>query len=683
MTKAENIFLQEFDTPYNTAPFDKITNADYEPAIKVGIEQQIAEIDAIVNQRSTPTFDNTIIALENSGETLDRVLNTFYPLLSAECDDQMMDISSRVIPILSEHSSNISLNEQLWERIKYLYNHRNELTLDTEDSMLLQKTYDGFARSGANLEGEARAEYRKLSSELSELTNKFGQNALKELNAYELWLSEDDLAGLPDSAIDAAKFAANAKGREGEYLITLAAPSYIPFMKFSSRADLRQKLYMAYNTRNTSGEFSNIDIIKRITEIRLELSNLLGSENYAQHSLKKQMAHNPESVYQLLNQLKDAYRPTLDAEIKELTQFASDYEGAAIALNAWDYSYYLEKLKNSKFNLSEEMLRPYFELNNVVDGVFSLATKLYGLQFSEQTDIALFHSDVKTYRVTDADGRYMGILYTDFFPRATKRSGAWMTGFREQYISEDGVNHRPHISITMNFTPATDSKPSLLTYAEVETLLHEFGHALHGLLADTKYASLSGTNVARDFVELPSQFNENFLSEREYLSTFAKDYITGEVIPDSLTEKITESAQFGAGYQTIRQLNFGLLDMAWHTITEPVTDAEAFERDAIAQVALFPHIDGCMISPQFSHIFAGGYAAGYYSYKWAEVLDADAYAVFKRNGLFDPATAKSFRDNILSKGGTVDPMELYIKFKGTEPTIDALLNRDGIKTNNK
>lgn len=513
MTKAENIFLQEFNTPYNTAPFEQITNADYEPAIEAGIEQQSAEINAIVNQRSTPTFENTIIALENSGKILDRVLNTFYPLLSAECDDEMMEISSRVIPKLSEHSSNISLNEKLWERIKFVYEHKEQIELATEDSMLLQKTYDSFARSGANLEGKDRDTYRKLSSELSELTNKFGQNVLKELNAYELWLTEDELAGLPESAIDAAKFAAKDKGREGEYLITLAAPSYIPFMKFSSRADLREKLYMAYNTRNTSGEYNNIEIVKRITEIRLELSKLLGSENYAQHSLKKQMAHNPENVYNLLNQLKDAYRPTLNVELEELTKFASEYEKREVTLNAWDYTYYHEKLKNSKFDLSEEMLRPYFKLDNVVDGVFGLATKLYGLQFTEQTDIALFHPEVKTYRVTDADGSYMGILYTDFFPRATKRSGAWMTDFRGQYISDDSVNHRPHISITMNFTRPTDSKPSLLTYSEVETFLHEFGHALHGLLADTKYASLSGTNVTRDFVELPSQFNENFLSE--------------------------------------------------------------------------------------------------------------------------------------------------------------------------
>ncbi|MFI3239993.1 MAG: M3 family metallopeptidase [Bacteroidales bacterium] len=680
MTKAENIFLQEFNTPYNTAPFEQITNADYEPAIEAGIEQQSAEINAIVNQRSTPTFENTIIALENSGKILDRVLNTFYPLLSAECDDEMMEISSRVIPKLSEHSSNISLNEKLWERIKFVYEHKEQIELATEDSMLLQKTYDSFARSGANLEGKDRDTYRKLSSELSELTNKFGQNVLKELNAYELWLTEDELAGLPESAIDAAKFAAKDKGREGEYLITLAAPSYIPFMKFSSRADLREKLYMAYNTRNTSGEYNNIEIVKRITEIRLELSKLLGSENYAQHSLKKQMAHNPENVYNLLNQLKDAYRPTLNVELEELTKFASEYEKREVTLNAWDYTYYHEKLKNSKFDLSEEMLRPYFKLDNVVDGVFGLATKLYGLQFTEQTDIALFHPEVKTYRVTDADGSYMGILYTDFFPRATKRSGAWMTDFRGQYISDDSVNHRPHISITMNFTRPTDSKPSLLTYSEVETFLHEFGHALHGLLADTKYASLSGTNVTRDFVELPSQFNENFLSEREFLNTFATHYETGEVIPQELTDKISESSQFGAGYQTIRQLNFGLLDMAWHTIAEPVTDAQEFEKQAIAQVAVFPPIDGCMISPQFSHIFSGGYAAGYYSYKWAEVLDADAYAVFKKKGLFDAATAKSFRDNILSKGGTIDPMELYIKFKGSEPTIDALLKRDGIET---
>lgn len=683
MGQSENIFFKEFDTVHNTAPFDKIKNSDFEPAVDKGIEEQSQEVAAIVNQRSTPTFENTIVALERSGQTLARVLNVFYPLLSAESSDEIMDISLRISPKLTEHSNNISLNEKLWEKVKYVYDNKDKLDLDPEDRMLLQKTYDSFVRSGANLKGHDRDKYRKLSSELSELTLKFGQNVLKEQNTYELWLTEEDLAGLPESVKDAAKHAAKNKGKEDSYLVTLAAPSYMAFMKYSARPDLREKLYKMYNSRNLKGEYDNTDIVKRIAEIRMELGKLFGTKNYAEFKLQRTMAETPENVYKLLTQLKDAYKPALKAELDTLTLFASKYEGKPVTINPWDYSYYNEKLKNSKYDLSDEMLRPYFELSNVVKGVFGLATKLYGLQFTENPDIAVYNPEVKAYDVTDADGKFIGVLYTDFFPRPSKRSGAWMTGFRDQWIDENGINHRPHVSITMNFTRPTETKPSLLTYNEVETFLHEFGHSLHGLLANTKYASMSGTGVYRDFVELPSQFNENFLTQKEFLDSFARHYETGEAMPQELINKIIASSQFGAAYACIRQLNFGLLDMAWHTLTEPVTDIRTLELNALKDVQIFPPVEDCFFSTQFGHIFSGGYAAGYYSYKWAEVLDADAFSLFKSKGIFDPAIAKSFRDNILTKGGTEHPMVLYKRFRGQEPTIDALLIRDGIKKDSK
>lgn len=683
MGHSENILLKEFNTVHNTAPFDQIKNSDFEPAIDKGIEEQNQEVVAIVNQRSMPTFENTIVALERSGQTLSRVLNVFYPLLSAESSDEIMDISMKISPKLTEHSNNISLNEKLWERIKYVYDHKDKLNLDPEDQMLLQKTYDSFARSGANLKGKDRDKYRKLSSELSELTLKFGQNVLKEQNTYEMWLTKEELAGLPESAVDAAAHAAKSKGREDAYLITLSAPSYMAFMKYSSRPDLREKLYKMYNSRNMKGEYDNTDIVKRIAEVRMELGKLFGTKNFAEFSLQRRMAENPENVYKLLNQLKEAYMPALKNELDTLNKFASEFEGKPVTINPWDYSYYSEKLKNSKYDLNDEMLRPYFELDNVIKGVFGLATKLYGLQFTENPAIKVYNPEVKAYDVTDADGKYIGVIYTDFFPRASKRSGAWMTGFRDQYIDENGTNNRPHVSITMNFTRPTDTKPSLLTYYEVETFLHEFGHSLHGLLANTKYASMSGTGVYRDFVELPSQFNENFLTEKEFLDSFARHYKTGEAMPQELIDKIIASSQYGAAYACIRQLNFGLLDMAWHSITEPVTDFKTFETNALKDVQIFPMVENCFFSPQFGHIFSGGYAAGYYSYKWAEVLDADAFSLFKSRGIFDPATAKSFRDNILSKGGTEHPMVLYKRFRGQEPTIDALLIRDGIKKDSK
>ncbi len=684
MTQAQNPFFQDFTaTPHGTTPFDKISVTDYEPAIDRGIELGLQEVDAIVKQRSVPDFDNTIVALERSGKDLNRVLNVFYPLLSALSDDEMMGLSMRVTPKLSDYQTSISLNEGLWNRIKQVYDSRSKFNLTPEDSMLLQTTYDSFVRSGALLQGADREKYRKLSARLSELTTLFGQNVLKELNTYEIWLTADDLAGLPESSVEAAALAAKEKGREGEYLFTLAQPTYMAFMKYSSRPDLREKFYRLYNGRNTKGEYSNVEILKEIAATRLELANLMGFETYADYSLEHTMAQTPEKVYELLYQLRDAYRPAQIAEFKELADFASKLEGKPIKINPWDYSYYSNKLKNEKYSYNEEELRPYFELNNVIDGVFGLATKLYGLTFVENKEIPVYHPDVKAFDVNDKDGSYLGVIYTDFFPRDSKRPGAWMTGFKDEFYTTDGKSSRPHVSIVMNFTKPTDSKPSLLTPYEVETFLHEFGHALHGLLADTKYASLSGTAVYRDFVELPSQFNENYLTQKAFLDGFARHYETGEPIPQKYVDKIISSSQFGAAYACLRQLNFGLVDMAWHTVTAPVEDAEAFEQKAGESVAMFEPIEGLMLSPQFSHIFSGGYAAGYYSYKWAEVLDADAFAMFLENGIFNQKTADSFRRNVLMKGGTENPAELYRRFRGQDPTIDALLERDGIKSPEK
>lgn len=681
MATANNPLEQSFDNMvHQTVPFSKIDNSMWEPAIDRGITLAKAEIDAIVANPEAPTFDNTIKALERSGKDLDRVLNVFYPLLSANSDDEMMEISMRASQKLSDYSTAITLNEGLWKRVESVYDNRDKFNLDPEDKMLLQKTYDSFALSGAKLQGEDRETYRRLSAELSELTTAFGQNVLRELNTYETLLDAKDLAGLPESSVVAAAEAAKAKGYDGKYLFTLDQPVYMAFMKYSDRRDLREKMYRLYSSRNTKGQYSNIDNIRRIAEIRMEIARLLGSDTYAAHSLRRTMAEKPEAVYDLLNRLRDAYRPALDAEIAELTEFASKLEGKPVELQPWDYSYYSNKLKAEKYSFDEEAMRPYFELNNVINGVFGLATKLYGLKFTENPDIEVYHPDVKAFEVTDADGRYLGVIYTDFFPRPSKRPGAWMTGFKDQFITDGGENSRPHVSIVMNFTKPTADKPSLLTPYEVETFLHEFGHALHGLLADTRYASLSGTSVYRDFVELPSQFNENYLTEKEFLDGFARHYQTGEPIPAELVDRLVAASRYGAAYACMRQLNFGYLDMAWHMITAPVEDADAFEREAIASVAIFAPVDGTMISPQFSHIFSGGYAAGYYSYKWAEVLDADAFAAFKEHGIFDKATADSFRRNILTRGGTEHPAELYRRFRGQDPTIDALLIRDGIKT---
>ena len=676
---AENPFYKEFETPLGAVPFDKIKTEHYEPAIMRGIELAKKDIEKICQNPDTPTFANTIVALENAGKDLDRVLNVFGPMESALSDPEMMDISMRVMPALSDYSTSISLNTDLWKRVKYVWDHKSEFNLTPEDQMLLKQTYDSFARSGALLEGDDREKYRQLSSELSQLTTQFGQNVLRELNTYEIWLTANDLSGLPEGVVEAAALAAKEKNREGEYLFTLAQPTYMAFMKYSDRPDLREKMYRLYTGRNMKGEFSNLEVLKRTADLRRQIANLLGYETYADYSLVNTMAENPANVYNLLNELAEAYRPAQQKEFEEINQFASKLEGKDVKIQPWDYSYYANKLKESKYAYDEEALRPYFELNNVIDGIFGLATKFYGLQFKQREDIPVYHPDVKAFEVSDADGSYLGLIYTDFFPRESKSPGAWMTGFNSQFISEDGVNHRPHVSIVMNFTKPTQTKPSLLTPYEVETFLHEFGHSLHGLLANTKYGSLSGTSVYRDFVELPSQFNENYLTQKEFLDGFARHYQTGEPIPQALVDKIVATSQFGAAYACLRQLSFGLIDMAWHSIKAPVDDAAAFEAAAQESVAMFPAMENSMMSPQFSHIFSGGYAAGYYSYKWAEVLDADAFAKFQEDGIFNKDTATKFRKAILERGGTIHPAEIYREFRGQEPTIDALLRRDGIE----
>lgn len=678
MNKAYNPLLNKFDTPEQTAPFSKINSSHYLPAIKAGIAKAYKEIDRIVDNTDKPTFENTIVALENSGSDLDRTLNVFYPLLSADSDEEMMQISLEASQLLSEYSTAIALNEKLWQRIRYVYDNKDKYNLDAEDSMLLQESYEGFARNGALLEGDDREEYRKLSARISELTTLFGQNVLKELNTYEIYLGEEDISGLPENLIEEASASAKAKGRDEEYLFTLAQPTYMPFMKYSDKRELREKMWRLYTGRNINGEFSNIDILKEIAETRYRIAKLLGYPTAADYILERTMAKTPSRVYELLDRLRDAYRPAEVKEIDEITRFASELEGEQIELKPWDYSYYANKLKERKFAYSEEELRPYFKLENVIDGVFGLATRLYGLQFKERNDIDVYHPDVKVFEVDDADGSYLGILYTDFFPRDTKRPGAWMTEFKSEWKEPDGKSSRPHISIVMNFTKPTATKPSLLTPYEVSTFLHEFGHALHGLLADTRYKSLSGTNVRRDFVELPSQFNENFLNEKEFLDSFAHHYETGEAIPQSLIDRMKSASQFGAAYACLRQLNFGYLDMAFHTVTGPIESVAEFEKAAGESVMIFPPEDNSLVAPQFSHIFAGGYAAGYYSYKWAEVLDADAFAKFKADGIFNRHTAMSFRHNILERGGTEEPDKLYRRFRGKEPSIDALLRRDGI-----
>lgn len=678
--QAQNPFFSAYKTPYDTPPFDKIKNEHYEPAIEKGIADHQAEINKIVMVRSVPIFENTILPLEESGKLLSRVTSVFFNLLSAESNDEMLEIAQRIQPKLSEHSNAINLNEGLFQKVKAVYDKRFESNLTPEQIRLVEKTYQGFENSGATLVGKDRDTYKELSSKLSQLTLTFGQNALKEGNKFEMILTDEaDLAGLPQMVKDAAAAKSKSKGKEG-YMFDLSAPSYIAFMKYSTRRDLRQKLYMAYTTKCVAGgEFDNQENVKEIAKTRMQIANLLGYPDYATYVLRNKMAKDKEHVYGLLNDLFDAYAQAAREDVKMVEGFAVGMEGKGIDLQPWDWSFYSEKLKDAKYNVSDELVRPYFELENVKKGVFGLATDLYGITFKKNTQIPVYHPEVEAFDVLDENGKFLAVLYTDFHPREGKRQGAWMTEFKGQYV-EKGKDSRPFVSIVMNFTRPTATEPALLTFDEVETFLHEFGHALHGMLTKCTYETLSGTNVLHDFVELPSQIMENWLTEKEYLDKFAVHYKTGEKIPADLVKKLVDAANYNAGYLCYRQLSFGYLDMAWHTLQQPyIGDVIEFEHKAMDKTALLPTVEGTNMSTSFSHIFSGGYAAGYYGYKWAEVLDADAFALFKQTGIFNQETARSFRQNILEKGNTEEPMSLYVKFRGQEPTVNALLERNGIK----
>ena len=672
-----NPLYNDFKGRYAEVPFSEIKTEHFEPAIERGIKLAKDEIEAICTNEEAPDFKNTIVALEKAGKDLDRVLNVFYPLNSALSDDELMDISLKVAPLLSEYSTSITLNERLWERIKYVYDHRDEYNLDGEDNMLLSETYDSFRRSGALLDENGRERLKKINAELTELTTVFGQNVLKELKTYRIFLDAEDVEGLPQRIINQAADDAVKAEKPGKYLFNLSQPVYMAVMKYCKSRDVRERFYRLYTGRNISGEFSNSDVVLKIVRLRLEKARLLGYDTYADLKLSHTMAKNKVNVFNLLDKLAEAYRPAQLKEFSELNKFAKERGILNEDMKPWDYSFVANKLKEAKYNCDEEQFRPYFPVDAVVKGVFSLANRLYGISF-EKVNIDVYHPDVEAFEVKDEDGSYLGLLYADFFPRDNKRPGAWMTDFGGFWIEDDGKEHRPHVSIVMNFTKPQGDSPSLLSTSEVETFLHEFGHALHGLLTKTRYASLSGTNVYRDFVELPSQFNENFLTNEDFLKTFAHHWRTGELIPAEMIANLVRSRQFGAAYACLRQLGFGVLDMMWHTITEPVADVADFEKQAIDKVKVFEDIDNSLISPQFSHIFSGGYAAGYYSYKWAELLDADAFAAFEESGIYNKETATSFRKNILEKGGSEYPDVLYRRFRGRDADISALLKRDGI-----
>ena len=680
----KNPFFEPYDTLHDTVPFDRIRMEDFEEAFMEGIRREDEDIANIINDPSEPTFDNTIIRNDESKgkhyyDLLSRVSNVFYCLMSAETNDEMEALAQKLSPILTKHANDISLNKRLFERIRHVYEHHRELT--PEETMLLNTNYDGFVRSGALLSDADKERLRSITEEASKLSLMFSQNLLKENKAFQLHITDSQkLDGLPESAIEAAAQCAKEEGKDG-WVFTLDSPSYSPFMQYASDRELRRELYMAKNTVciHDNSE-NNLEICKKIVNARRELAQLLGSDTFADYVMKRRMASSTQNVYKLLYDLIDAYKPAAIKEVQEIEQTAREAEGDDFKLMPWDFSYYSHKLQMQRYNLDSEMLRPYFELGNVIRGVFGLATRLYGITFKENKDIPVYHPDVKAYEVFDKDGKYLAVLYADFYPRKGKRGGAWMTEFQGQWIDREGHNIRPHVSVVMNFTKPTDQKPALLTLGEVETFLHEFGHSLHGMFANTRFESLSGTNVWWDFVELPSQFMENYAVEKEFLRTFAFHYQTGEPIPDELIDRIIRSRNFMAAYGCLRQVSFGLLDMAYYTQKDEFSqDIMRFEKEAWKDAIVMPQMPDTCMTVQFSHIMAGGYAAGYYSYKWAEVLDADAFSVFKKNGIFDTATAQSFRDNILSKGGTEHPMTLYKRFRGQEPTIDALLERNGIK----
>ena len=678
-----NPFFEPYNTPHDTVPFDRIRLEDFEEAFMEGIRRDNEQIEKTINNPEKPTFDNTIINTEEDEgyyDLLSRVSTVFFNLLSAETNDEMDALAQKMQPILTQHANDVRLNPRLFERIRQVHLHHRKLT--PEEKMLLDNCYEGFVRSGALLDEAGKERLRQLTEEASMLSLQFSQNLLKEQKAFTLDITDEaQLDGLPETAREAAALTAKEQGKQG-WVFTLDFPSFSPFMTYSTQRELRKQLFMARNTVCTHDNTeNNIEICKRIVNLRREIAQLLGYKTYADYVLKRRMASNTRGVYRLLNNLVDAYKPTAVKERDELRKLAhKDVD----KMKPWDTSFYSHKLQMKKYNIDQEMLRPYFELSKVIGGVFGLANKLYGITFKENKDIPVYHPDVKAYEVFDKDGSYLAVFYADFHPRKGKQSGAWMTEYQGQYIDKKGENVRPHVSVVMNLTKPTEEKPALLTLGEVETFLHEFGHSLHGMFANTRFESLSGTNVWWDFVELPSQFMENYSIEKDFLRTFAFHYQTGEPLPDELIDRIVKSRNFMAATACLRQVSFGLLDMAYYTQREEFTeDIIPFEKQAWKKAILGEQLPDTCMTVQFSHIMAGGYAAGYYSYKWAEVLDADAFSVFKKHGIFNQETAQRFRDEVLSKGGTEHPMTLYKRFRGGEPTIDALLKRNGIKPPHK
>ncbi len=674
----DNPLLKSFDTPHQTAPFHLIKNEHFLPAFEAAISEAKAEVAKITTNSEAPSFENTIVALDVSGERLGLISSIFFNLNSAETNDEIQKIAQQVAPMMAEFANDVSLNEELFARIKKVYEKKDQFRLNEEQSTLLEKTYKRFVRNGANLSESNKERYREITKELSTLGLKFGENVLAETNAFQLHVTnKDELSGLPDWALESAAQLARSENKEG-WIFTLQYPSYGPFMKYADNRSLREKMYKASTSKGNHGdEYDNKENIRRIVELKLEKARLLGYRTHAEYQLAERMAETPERVEQFLQELHQASRPFAEKDFAEVQEFARQ-AGLDSPLQRWDWSYYSEKLKNEKYGFNEEEVKPYFELNHVIGGVMGLAKQLYGLSLKENKDIPVYHPDVKAYDVMDEQGEFLAVIYMDFYPRKGKRSGAWMTEYRSQ-SNVYGKSVRPHASIVMNFTPPTDSIPALLTFDELTTFVHEFGHALHGMLSRCTYPGLAGTSVYWDFVELPSQIHENWCYEKEWLDQFAVHYQTGEKIPAELIEKIVRAKNFQSGYMSERQLSFGLLDMAFYMHTEKPGDVSAVEQSAIAPTELFEPVPGSVMSTSFSHIFAGGYDAGYYSYKWAEVLDADAFSVFQEKGIFNRKVADSFRKNILERGGSQHPMILYKAFRGQEPTVDALLKRSGLK----
>ncbi|MBO7307820.1 MAG: M3 family metallopeptidase [Alistipes sp.] len=671
---ADNPLVQEWNTPYQTPPFSKIELKHYEPAIAYAIEQNRADIDAIVNNPEAPTFENTIVAMERAGELLGRITGVFFVLNNCDTNDQMQQIANNITPKLTELGNDVSLNPELFKRVKAVYDQRAELQLDQEDMQLLEETYKGFVRSGALLEGEKQELYRQYTSELAQLTLKFGQNALAATNAFTLNITDEaKVAELPEFVKEGLAAEAKARGEQG-WTVTLQAPSYSPFMTYSSQRDLKEQLYRAYNTRGIGGDSDNLENIRQIAELRLKIAQLLGYECYADYVLEDRMAENKTTVNGFINELCEATLDYARKDVKVVTEYAQSlgFEGE---LMPWDWGYYNEKYKEAKYSINDEQIKPYFQLENAKEAVFMLAGKLYGLTFTQVDNIETYHPEATVYEVKDSNDKVMAILYLDFFPRESKRAGAWMTEFRG-VKTVDGVEQRPLVQLVMNFTKPTENTPSLLTFDEFTTFLHEFGHGLHGILAQGKYESINGTSVKRDFVELPSQIMENWATEKEYLDLWAKHYQTGEAMPAELIQKLVDAKNYLAAYFNVRQLSFGMLDMAWHSLTEPYAgDVLAFEQAAVAPAQVMPVVEGTAMGPAFTHIFSGGYATGYYGYKWAEVLAADAYSYFKEKGIFSEEVSTKFRKEVLEQGGHKHPMELYQNFRGHKPQTKALIDQ--------